>query len=53
VTPEEHDLLYRIAERLDTLSARMEQVVGMILAVDARLDRLAEAFVRHTHGEAA
>lgn len=50
MTPEEHDLLFRIAERLDILAARMEQMAGMILTVDARLDRLAENYVRHTHG---
>lgn len=33
----------------EKLAVRIEQVVGMIELVDARIDRLAESFIRHEH----
>lgn len=53
MTPEEHELLVTLVARQEQIATRLEQIVGMIIAVDTRLDRLAEAFVRHSHGEAA
>lgn len=47
-----------LAAGQEKLAVRVEQLAGMIQLVDARIDRLGEAFIRHEHphdhpGEAA
>lgn len=44
----------RLEGSVEKVSTRLEQIVGMIQLLDARMDRLGETFVRHEHpGEAA